>query len=1017
MTNNGDVLFNIGYEYNSSQVNDVLNANKRIKQSLQDINPAAKDVSNAFKSTSQAIDDLTRRSNLDEVAQSYAKVAVVAKDVDAGQRQMVTSLRESGVSFKEQLGAVVAYKEEVKKLSQEQKQLTASQRFTTTRTLTSNARFAVSDIQRGDFGGAAVNAYQAAEAFKTLGLTLSSIVSFIAPFLVVAGAAVVLLELWKARQDTLNQANQKYVDGLKTWYEDIKNITTAEAELRNIRNQARLTDLVDERKRIQDRIDAFQPQQRLLRTDGAGAFIDRAGELDKAISDLVIQQQLLATSTNTEQRAAADAAAQFARNTDVYIQQINTQRELQQQLGDLIRNGTSKQFDEAKRGYDEQAQFAANAAAAIREKLKNTVFTDKDQDAKKKLQDELDALTNEYVKATSSSTAYTEAVRLEIVQRDAARKAIEQQLAGIQATAAVQAQIDAIIGSGTGTTAQIEGIKQTAEANKHRAETELDLLYATGQNDEATRARMALLANEIDLAQKQIDTVTTYQTALQGEIAERERITAITRIQLGEAQKYADSLTRQADLLKNATSEKLASDVADIDSREKIIKAQQEEIQKRLEVTGLNDEANAKLAALGAELEKLAAQRADIEAVKSIVEVRDALKVIGDSFKESFDAAQKFAQETNDAKQKQYEQEADYARDYADKIVDIAKKAAEDAEDALRKLGEGRDDATLNAKRDQAKDDRKIADDQAKTSLEYRRSEAKAYRDHYNDLLRIMREAQLREAELILNRDFAGLYLSRLKTVSDLQDKNSDFASKRISEAEKFKERSEDAAKERAAEARERAIALQEKLADLQREYDRGVEQRALNQAREEERAATDNERKLRDLDIQAQREAFKRQQDFAAELQQIAKNAGDRINLIAQEQSRVSEGMGGIISLFGQAAEAARQAVSRSLFGLGSGTGSSGSRYLARGGSASAFEAVNVNDGRHREGVNNVPFPPGQGVFIPFQNAYVQNRVGGSRGDLNMPISISGVSDPMTVVDMMSDMIDERISYFLEDE
>lgn len=365
--------------------------------------------------------------------------------------------------------------------------------------------------------------------------------------------------------------------------------------------------------------------------------------------------------------------------------------------------------------------------------------------------------------------------------------------------------------------------------------------------------------------------------------------------------------------------------------------------------------------------------------VKGIVDAKDALDKFFEGLKKNADRIAKEVNERNDrvaATQQKYEDDVarieeqslakrtEIEKQYATKLVDIARKAADDSAAALQKLQQQREDLATSLGRDLSKDERDAAVKRLDIQINAQREETRAYQQHQRELEQIRKDAYAREVGFLLDRNFLGLYQSRLQTSRDIERSNEQFTGDRGTRREDIANQLQDLQRSIQQQRQERLIAYQQQLQDAQTAYKRElqlVQQRRIAElelARQTEQAA------LRDAQNAATNELRIRKAAYDKELQ--------------------------LVSLYGAAYVAANDKIQQALITraeqrLAMINGASGGstntviggdmrRLLQRaaGGGLNRGDVSLVNE-RGREGFNGVPFPPGLGVFMPVQSGTVQ--------------------------------------------
>ncbi len=194
---------------------------------------------------------------------------------------------------------------------------------------------------------------------------------------------------------------------------------------------------------------------------------------------------------------------------------------------------------------------------------------------------------------------------------------------------------------------------------------------------------------------------------------------------------------------------------------------------------------------------------------------------------------EKYENDIKNAETKGLEERANIQKKYNDKLVQIARDAADAASAALRQLEQQRADLATTLGRDQDKAVREANDKLLEDNIKAAREDEKAATDHWRRLAEIQRAAQDREFDLIANRDFAGLFMSRRQTTRDMEAANTDFTRQRQDAQTARAQQQQDEQQSFDVQRRERLIAYQQQLADAKLTYDRDIAEQRRKQAQE----------------------------------------------------------------------------------------------------------------------------------------------------------------------------------------
>jgi hypothetical protein len=462
-------------------------------------------------------------------------------------------------------------------------------------------------------------------------------------------------------------------------------------------------------------------------------------------------------------------------------------------------------------------------------------------------------------------------------------------------------------------------------------------------------------------------------------------------------------------LLRTANTEQVKSQIAANNDEIEVI---QKRLDNLAEQAAGNDELAATYDALAARLDKLKKTNEELEkALLPVIQAKDqvkkffkdifsgniippearaALSDFSERVKKATEAAiardkalisaqSKYEDDVVRIQQSGQERRADIAGQFNDRLVAIAREATEAAGKSLRELEQKRADLATQFVRDGEKAQRDAAMREADIRIEAAREDEKAFRSHLRNLEKIRQEAQDREFELILNRDFAGLFFSRRQTNNQLRDASGSFVAERQERATGAKDQVDDLRRSIANERNERIIAYNQSLQDAQLAYirDRQEANRQRQLAIQEAQMARNRDLQALSQSINAQLQA--RYRGYREELRLATLTAQARIDLENALLQRARK-----------AAAEAQVATKR----LGGGTPTF--RALGGGLQAGQLSAVNEPGSSGREsfttGGRTFGFP-GPGLFIPSK----AGMVNANRGGLveNLIFQITGGSNP----------------------
>lgn len=320
-------------------------------------------------------------------------------------------------------------------------------------------------------------------------------------------------------------------------------------------------------------------------------------------------------------------------------------------------------------------------------------------------------------------------------------------------------------------------------------------------------------------------------------------------------------------------------------------------------------------------------------------------------------------------------------------LDDILAKAEESAIAAVKKLMAAR--AELNQKeiRDDQKAERDAANQHLDLGIKEAQQEADIYKGYRRKLRDLEKAANEESFDLILNRDFSGLF----KLDRNTENKKQDAAQEErdaIEDAREGKQRQlEDLQRGLEQERQERQIALQQNIADAVAAYQQEHAEIDLQRKDSETKARAAQKREQEIL----QQQVNARAQALQSELILTQKSEAERAAIIAQYQAQ----------LLAQA-----QAFFNAITNVGGG-GKIKPTASAFGNSLGAFMASTVNElpgqqESYNSGGSSVMLPQGKGLFIPFQSGNVNPNPGGAGGDTyNVNQTITGGANAEVIAEI----------------
>lgn len=440
------------------------------------------------------------------------------------------------------------------------------------------------------------------------------------------------------------------------------------------------------------------------------------------------------------------------------------------------------------------------------------------------------------------------------------RIALEKGIVGAAIT-----EIDAAAGIGAGELAAMKDAATKANAELNKTGVELDLLQGVSGLTAKTTAELAAEEEHLKAVREgQKSFISDLLNDLNAENDARKAIASSSSKQLQDRLKeISDEIIANSEYVDKLRERALADKAAGEENQTLI-----DEINR---VAAATDALSATYQALSED---------SVAAAIKAREAKDEQKQIRD---DSIGATKKYNDDIARIEEQNFNARAAIEARYQDTLIAIAERAAEAAANALEKLKDTRD--KLGRSLSDAGQDAtaKAQFDALERQISFQEDEAKAARDHAADLLKIRKEANDQEQDLIAARDFSGLFRARRDTTRRINDANSDYARERAERLIAFQQRNEEQARQFAFEAQQRQIKYKRDLDAAEAQYKkelaandiafRKANQRA-EQARRDDLATQD--RKYRD-------ELTMRYNAIRVELNMIAQGNAGKLALEAQ--------------------------------------------------------------------------------------------------------------------------------------
>lgn len=472
----------------------------------------------------------------------------------------------------------------------------------------------------------------------------------------------------------------------------------------------------------------------------------------------------------------------------------------------------------------------------------------------------------------------------------------------------------------------------------------------------------------------------------------------------------AGELIRQEAQLQQLTEDQIAQRVTQLAVERRALEAERNILQIRAENGDVSEQVTQRLDTLNQSLEENATLQLHLaNDLLPLAQARereqDAIQATEDAIEEAnrqresqIDAVIQYNDGLEQLDQQHRDNLLKLEADFQQKQIDIATKAAEDAQKALENLNQRRTDLQrdLVNEENQAYIEAQLSG--VEDRIKFQEAEAKAFRDHQRNLLKIREDASAQEAELERDLDFSGILKLRRDTSKSLSDANRDFGFEQQDRTGEFQSQEQEQARHFEAERQSRLQNFQLQLQDADRQYQQERQQAELTRQRALQQNQQAQQQALNQEAQRYQQEQVMRQQSIMAQLQQIAQGETEILKIRAQAYAQAQQLLS---NQAGQTASNPNNKPQRNIPIVA----------RAEGGSLSAGQTAMVNEqfiagGRHVE-------LPGAGIFTPFQGGMVQPaQASGANMTVHLTQYITG-SNPQEIAIIARQQVIKGIDYF----
>lgn len=269
-------------------------------------------------------------------------------------------------------------------------------------------------------------------------------------------------------------------------------------------------------------------------------------------------------------------------------------------------------------------------------------------------------------------------------------------------------------------------------------------------------------------------------------------------------------------------------------------------------------------------------------------------------------AVEKYNTDIASIEQKNLEARAAASERYYDRTIAIAEAAAQAAENALRQLEQRRAELARDLGRANEDAERQRQQDELDALIAFQREEAKAARDHVNELKRIRRQALRDETQAIQDRDAVALDAAQTRKRDEIQDANDNYQDAARERRIAFSQESADRRVAFERERQDRLIKYQRDIADAQAAYAQELALAAQKRQQELIRAQQAYQQDLATINQKYNAELTARRNAAVAELRMIQQTESQRVTIMAQAQQALLNQARALLAAAGASAASA---------------------------------------------------------------------------------------------------------------
>jgi hypothetical protein len=279
-------------------------------------------------------------------------------------------------------------------------------------------------------------------------------------------------------------------------------------------------------------------------------------------------------------------------------------------------------------------------------------------------------------------------------------------------------------------------------------------------------------------------------------------------------------------------------------------------------------------------------QRGVMPLARASAEAAEALEEEARQRDETITATRRFNESLKEVQDTAAQDRLKIEQDYADEVTKLAEEYTADIEDANRKLADKLSELGSELARDAADAEREAQQSRIEEQITFNQETAKQSRDLQRELQKIREDSAAQEAELVRNRDFAGLQRLRNDQRQSVDAAVDNFNNEQREREIAFRQQQEQTNRELQFEAEARRIRFEQQIADARAAYAQERADLDRNRQAQEQRLLQSRNRELQIVSDTQNNKLRLLAQAYGQELQLAAQTAQQRVAIQRQQDA-----------------------------------------------------------------------------------------------------------------------------------